>query len=81
MSLEVAPLAGTPAEMEGRHGEFLAEGARASCESRVELRLRAGQGKAREGLAAPAAEPLPVERRDSLWSGPGPRVVAAPTAH
>lgn len=60
MSLQIISLQGTPQEMGARHGELLAEGARAMCETRIELCLRAGGGMTREELLALAGRSLPV---------------------
>ncbi|MBM3498474.1 MAG: hypothetical protein FJX74_07355 [Armatimonadetes bacterium] len=61
MGLEVLSLEGSPREMGGRHGERLAEGARAMCDTRIELCLQAAAGRlSRQDLLALAAESLPV---------------------
>ncbi|MBM3956466.1 MAG: hypothetical protein FJ313_00255 [Gemmatimonadetes bacterium] len=61
MSIEIRLLEGSPHEMGGRHGEMLAEGARAMCETRIELCLRASEGRlSRSDLLALAGESLPI---------------------
>lgn len=60
MSLEIIALEGTPFEMGGRHGQLLAEGARAMCETRIDLSLRASGGMSRDRILALAGESLPV---------------------
>lgn len=60
MSIEIITLEGTPEEMGGRHGELLAEGARAMCESRIELSLKASGDMSRAQVIALAGEALPV---------------------
>jgi isopenicillin-N N-acyltransferase-like protein len=60
MSIEIITLEGTPEEMGGRHGELLAAGARAMCESRVELCTKAAGGMSRAEILALAGESLPI---------------------
>jgi isopenicillin-N N-acyltransferase-like protein len=60
MSIDIITLEGTPAEMGARHGELLAEGARAMCESRIELSLKASGGMSRAEVLALAGQSLPV---------------------
>jgi isopenicillin-N N-acyltransferase-like protein len=61
MSIDIHVLEGSPHEMGGRHGEALAEGARAMCETRIELCLRAAEGRlSRTDLLALAGESLPT---------------------
>jgi len=60
MQIEVWHLTGTPYEMGRQHGETLAEGARAMCDTRMALCLRAAPGASREALLKLAAESLPV---------------------
>lgn len=60
MSVDIVELQGTPQEMGGRHGELLAAGARAMCETRISLCLRAAPGMSRQELLALAGESLPV---------------------
>jgi isopenicillin-N N-acyltransferase-like protein len=60
MPINLIDLAGTPREMGRQHGELLADGARAMCEARIELSLRAGQGLSRDDVLALARPSLPV---------------------
>ena len=60
MGIELVDLQGTPHDMGARHGELLAQGARAMCEARIELSLRAGAGLSRQDLLDLAGESLPV---------------------
>jgi len=60
MGIELVDLKGTPRDMGARHGQLLAEGARAMCEARIELSLRAGPGLTRDELLKLAGESLPV---------------------
>jgi isopenicillin-N N-acyltransferase-like protein len=60
MPINLVDLQGTPREMGWQHGELLAEGARAMCEARVDLCLRAAKEMSREDLLALASPSLPV---------------------
>jgi len=60
MSIPLTDLHGTPREMGRRHGELLADGARAMCEARIDLCLQGGAGLSRTDLLALAGESLPV---------------------
>ncbi len=60
MPIEIITLAGTPHEIGGHHGELLAAGAAAMCETRIDLCLRAAPTLSRDDLLALAGESLPV---------------------
>jgi isopenicillin-N N-acyltransferase-like protein len=60
MGLELVSIEGSPRDMGGRHGELLADGARAMCEARIDLCLRAATSLSRNDLLALAGQSLPV---------------------
>jgi len=60
MSIDIIDLQGTPEEMGRQHGELLADGARAMCETRMELCLAAAANMSRGDLLALAGQSLPA---------------------
>jgi len=60
MSIDTVKLEGSAAEMGRQHGDLLADGAAAMCETRIELCLRAAPAVSRQELLALAGESLPA---------------------
>jgi len=61
MAIEIISLQGSPRDMGRQHGERLGTGARAMCETRIELSLKAANGRlSRSDLLALAGKSLPV---------------------